>query len=264
MNDLQKKWDASAELIDDDPMRPFRYGMSARYFKEFDKNIKIVEIGCGEGSGLVYLSKYGFKNLTGAEVSPERLERANQKLQGTAKIDLIDTSCRLPYADNEFDVAVSLGVIEHTTDKAVFMKEISRIVKPGGYAVINSDCYTWRILQILGIYQTLQPVDRTISLSNFINLFLSSGFEVIHYDTFDLPSRGNVYFYYFREFIKKVLRKLKLSGKGVPSLACNSDQYKDFIECFNKKVSGSGAGGLGNAIKNISGDENFFWLKKKQ
>ncbi len=43
----------------------------------------------------------------------------------------------LPFSDNTFDVVLCNHVLEHVNDDIVAMKEINRVLKPGGYAVLQ-------------------------------------------------------------------------------------------------------------------------------
>jgi 2-polyprenyl-3-methyl-5-hydroxy-6-metoxy-1,4-benzoquinol methylase len=45
---------------------------------------------------------------------------------------------RLPFEDGSLDAAVSLEVIEHVEDQLGFLKEVARIVKPGGLVVVST------------------------------------------------------------------------------------------------------------------------------
>lgn len=62
----------------------------------------------------------------------------------------------LPYQDNQFDLVVCLGVIQHTPDPEKTIRCLWSKVKPGGQLII--DHYKWRI----GYYSTLTPVFRAI------------------------------------------------------------------------------------------------------
>ena len=59
---------------------------------------------------------------------------------GGVKVDwqIVD-SCRLPFADESFDVVTSLSVIEHQDDKVLAASEVGRILKPGGRFGISFD-----------------------------------------------------------------------------------------------------------------------------
>ena len=48
---------------------------------------------------------------------------------------------QMPFSDNEFDVAFCNHVMEHVDDDMQAMKEILRVLKPGGWAIIQSPIY---------------------------------------------------------------------------------------------------------------------------
>jgi len=52
--------------------------------------------------------------------------------------DAVTADGRLPYDDASFDVACSLEVIEHLEDQFLFLREMARILKPGGVAIIST------------------------------------------------------------------------------------------------------------------------------
>jgi ubiquinone/menaquinone biosynthesis C-methylase UbiE len=203
---LINKWDKSTDLIDDDSMRPTRYGMAGRYIKRFTKNIKLLDLGCGEGSGLVYLNKSGYKHTFGVEVSPERLRRAHKKLPTTTNLKKLMVNENLPFKNELFDVIVSLVVIEHTENPLKYLSEIKRVLKKNGHVIISSDCYLWRLLQLVHLYNSVQPIDKAFNPIRIIQIFKESGFEIKHIDTFNLPERGNIYLDIIRSFCRRPLK----------------------------------------------------------
>jgi ubiquinone/menaquinone biosynthesis C-methylase UbiE len=48
---------------------------------------------------------------------------------------------RLPFVDNEFDVIVSVGVLEHVRHPHVYLKEAHRVLKPGGTMFMSCENY---------------------------------------------------------------------------------------------------------------------------
>ena len=186
---LADAWDIAAEAIEHDPMRPIRYGKCFGYFGDCSRQAKLLEVGCGEGTGLLFATQIGFQNLAGYEISEERLRRATSKLGSEVLLASVDGTGALPFETALFDGAYSTAVIEHTTDPKAFMQEIARVVKPGGVVVISSDCWQWRVLQCLGIYQSAQPIDRAMTTSKLFSLFRATGFEVLHFDGFALPGQ---------------------------------------------------------------------------
>jgi arsenite methyltransferase len=59
--------------------------------------------------------------------------KSNMELTGLKNIRFERTSGEvLPFSDNEFDVVISNGVFNLIPDKAALLKEVSRVLKPGG------------------------------------------------------------------------------------------------------------------------------------
>jgi ubiquinone/menaquinone biosynthesis C-methylase UbiE len=98
---------------------------------------KVIDLGCGSGtfSSLVK-QKICCEKIWGVDLHDGGLDMARQKGVLVTKSDL---NIRLPLEMNSFDVVVSNQVIEHLFYPIRFMKEIYRILKPGGYAVVSTE-----------------------------------------------------------------------------------------------------------------------------
>lgn len=75
-----------------------------------NKESKIIDLGCGHGTFLNALSKLGYKNLYGVEVSKEQNDFLNKKGFTVNNNDLIGF---LKSTDDTFDVITMLDVLEH-------------------------------------------------------------------------------------------------------------------------------------------------------
>ncbi len=69
----------------------------------------------------------------------EQWEAVRAALGGVQVDWQIVDSCRLPFADNTFDVVTSFSVIEHQDDKVLAAAEVARVLKPGGRFGISFD-----------------------------------------------------------------------------------------------------------------------------
>jgi arsenite methyltransferase len=102
-----------------------------------NKGEVVLDIGCGAGVDTILAAmKAGpTGKAVGIDIVPEMLQRAksNMELTGLKNIRFERTSGEvLPFSDNEFDVVISNGVFNLIPDKAALLKEVSRVLKPGG------------------------------------------------------------------------------------------------------------------------------------
>jgi SAM-dependent methyltransferase len=63
---------------------------------------------------------------------------ATARLQGRAEVRKHDLSKPLPFADAEFDAAISALVIHYLEDRISFLRELGRVVRPGGRVVFST------------------------------------------------------------------------------------------------------------------------------
>ena len=75
---------------------------------QYDKSLKIIDIGCGTGRHSIEFSKRGY-DITGIDLSETQLEKAREKAKmHNLKIDFLQHDARnLPF-ENHFDVAIML------------------------------------------------------------------------------------------------------------------------------------------------------------
>lgn len=97
------------------------------------KGKKILEIGCGLGTMLSNWAKNG-ANCTGVDLNPTSItqtERRFDLLGLKASVSLQDAN-KLSFKDNEFDYVYSWGVLHHSPNLELSIKELMRVLKPGG------------------------------------------------------------------------------------------------------------------------------------
>jgi len=82
-----------------------------KFFPE-DKDIKILEIGCGFGRYLSFLKNKGYKNLTGIDISKEQIEAA-KKTYNLNDVHVADAIEYLTNTKQKFDLIMLLDVVEH-------------------------------------------------------------------------------------------------------------------------------------------------------
>ena len=101
------------------------------------KEKKVLEIGVGTGSDIARYALAGAK-VTGIDLTPSAIELCRQRFNLFAlKGDLrVADAERLPFEDAIFDLVVSIGVLHHTPDTGGAIKEIYRVLKPKGEAIV--------------------------------------------------------------------------------------------------------------------------------
>jgi SAM-dependent methyltransferase len=103
---------------------------------------RILEVGCGTGLTLEYLSKLvGGYRLFGMDLSATMLQQVQEKAARLANPPrvLLGDAGKLPYADGLFDVVVSTRFIHQFTheDKKRLWQEFQRVTRKGGITIVE-------------------------------------------------------------------------------------------------------------------------------
>lgn len=102
---------------------------------------KVLDVGCGTGRHLVFLSKLGFK-MYGFDASPRALAMASEWLSESgleASLKLHKMEAPFPYTDGFFDAVIAIQVIHHNLVRDILktVHEIERVLKPWGMIFIT-------------------------------------------------------------------------------------------------------------------------------
>ena len=100
-----------------------------------DKNSKILDIGCGEGSTLLNLNDESNK-LYGMDISEEAIELSKNNLTD-ATYFLGDITKKETLPAQKFDLIICSEVLEHITDDDIAIENLSSLLKKGGYLIIT-------------------------------------------------------------------------------------------------------------------------------
>jgi ubiquinone/menaquinone biosynthesis C-methylase UbiE len=98
---------------------------------------RLLEVGCGMGTDLLQFARGG-AICTGVDLTPRSIEITRHRFEvyNQPGSFLITDGERLPFADESFDVVYSNGVLHHTPDTVGAIREIYRVLKPGGLAKV--------------------------------------------------------------------------------------------------------------------------------
>jgi SAM-dependent methyltransferase len=99
---------------------------------------RILDAGCGSGRNMIELARHG--TVTGIELSETSVSLARERGVG----EVIEGSVlEMPFAADSFELAASLDVIEHLEDDLAALRELRRVVAPGGSLLITVPAYQW-------------------------------------------------------------------------------------------------------------------------
>jgi SAM-dependent methyltransferase len=99
---------------------------------------RILDAGCGSGRNMVELARRG--SVTGIELSETSVRVARERHVGEV---ISGSVLQMPFAENSFDLAVCLDVIEHLEDDLAALRELRRVVAPGGSLLVTVPAYQW-------------------------------------------------------------------------------------------------------------------------
>ena len=105
----------------------------------FDKfrDARLLEIGCGMGTDLLQFARGG-AHCIGIDLTPRSVEitRHRFRLYDAGGAFMISDGEHLPFRDESFDMVYSNGVLHHTPDTAGAIREVHRVLRPGGTAKV--------------------------------------------------------------------------------------------------------------------------------
>jgi len=131
-----------SNLVIANPATQFIYLYLVDYIQQFsgswfaNRNLDVLDWGCGKGH-ITYLLQKGQDRVVSAD---RRLDATDSSFgQRTPIIDAkgievvpLEHDYILPFADDSFDVVISMGVLEHVPKDTESVKEIARILRPNG------------------------------------------------------------------------------------------------------------------------------------
>lgn len=97
----------------------------------------VLDIGCGRGFYEMLLSQHPNVSITGIDLNPRYLAAARRIVKSPRVRFMQLDATRLPFADQTFDRVVASEVLEHVDDDRVVLKEMHRVLKKGGFALVT-------------------------------------------------------------------------------------------------------------------------------
>lgn len=117
------------------------FGKYIRYLSRSQPGGKILDAGCGTGQVVAALDAMGFETY-GIEVSEPNIHIAQSV---SCRCSLYDGRS-IPFDECFFDAVGSFNVLEHVVEPEAYLRELVRVLKPGGTLVLSSPNF----LRVLG------------------------------------------------------------------------------------------------------------------
>jgi SAM-dependent methyltransferase len=97
---------------------------------------RILDAGCGSGRTLEELVDYG--TVAGLELNSDAAEMARGRGLGEVHVGRLE---ELPWPPESFDLITCLDVIEHVPDDLAALRELRRVIAPGGWLLATVPAY---------------------------------------------------------------------------------------------------------------------------
>jgi SAM-dependent methyltransferase len=116
------------------------------------RGARFLSSGCGFAGSLLAYRDAGAASVTGVEVDEEYVRFGRLRVDGLEDAEVLGyAGGRLPFPDGAFDVVESMDVIEHTPDCLDYVRELVRVLAPGGIILVVTPNRLWPVEQHLGI-----------------------------------------------------------------------------------------------------------------
>jgi len=110
----------------------------------------VLDVACGTGAlERLLLNDNPAQTIVGVDISEQMLTQAQQKLSGYDTVSFQQAiASQLPFPDQSFDVVVSANAFHYFPEPELALKEMKRVLKPGGQLMILDWCKDFLLCRI--------------------------------------------------------------------------------------------------------------------
>lgn len=134
-----------------------------------DKQLKILDTGCGTGGNMEIFTLYG--DVVGMDYSEDALKYTS--LRGITNVVQGDAE-RPPFKNKTFDIVCILDVLEHLENDKKTVKEIRRILRNNGYLIITLPAFKF----LWGEHDVVNRHKRRYEKKMLLNLLNPNNFSI--------------------------------------------------------------------------------------
>jgi SAM-dependent methyltransferase len=198
------------------------------------KDCCYIDIGCSSGYMLEsVMSAFAHVNIFGADYFSTGLMQCHRRLPNIPLFQIDIIKCNLE--DNLFDAISCLNVLEHIEDDYLAIKQLYRIIKPGGVVVLTVPTMP----NLYDMYDEVHYHIRRYKLNDLEQKVCSAGFKILksnYFGVFMYPI-----FYLIKKINKIKFDKLNFDEKKqkVFNEIRNTERYHFFKDiCFLEQALG--------------------------
>ena len=161
-----------------------------REISQSGANKKILEIGCGNGTGSQLITEFFKpKEFIATELDEQLVEIARKKNKESKITVEAGNATDLRFLDNEFDIVIGLSVIHHIPNWQDCIRELHRVTKPNGLLIIKElsietfESPAGRIARHL----VSHPYESMFRKNEFLKHLEQRGFDILVYQPHSMP-----------------------------------------------------------------------------
>lgn len=149
---------------------------------------RVLDVGCGTGELLRRLrAKYPEAPLAGLDPVPEMLAVARDKLSGREDLK-IGYADALPWSAGSFDLVVSCNMFHYITHPVEALREMARVLRPGGAIVLTDWCDDYIACRVCNLYLRLtnRAFYKTYRHAECLALLQRAGFDAVKLERYKI------------------------------------------------------------------------------
>ncbi len=142
-----------------------------------NKNLKILDAGCGTGGMMVFLLNKGYQNIEGFDYSIDAVNFCKERNLSVQQIDISDFENR--FANLTFDVIINNDVVYQFEDASIrgIYKTFQQILKTDGLLITNNNAFN----VFYGTHDIAVGGKQRFKLANFQQITNGFSFEIIYH-----------------------------------------------------------------------------------
>jgi 2-polyprenyl-3-methyl-5-hydroxy-6-metoxy-1,4-benzoquinol methylase len=179
--------------VDEEAQAPWHGMLKPFLLAEDLRGKRVLEIGCGRGGFSCWLAKNCGPELTAADFSPAGVKMGRDyaaSLGLPVRWQVMDIQS-IAHPNATFDCVISCETIEHVPNPALALRELARVLKPGGKLFLTTPNY----FNAMGLYRGYmrlkgtpfteggQPINNFVTLPRTLRWVRDAGLKLCHTDS---------------------------------------------------------------------------------